>query len=92
MNAGNEEEVSESFSFAFTSKTPYSSDTRGILSTPACDVHGRLKITISKAIRKIRSIHRYLDKQSRQKILFNETFNRTTIFYLRRRVLRVKCL
>ena len=80
MNAGNEEEVSESFSFAFTSKTPYSFDTRSILSTPACDVHGRLKITISKAIRKIRSIHRYLDKQSRQKILFNETFNRTTIF------------
>ena len=40
----------------FTSKTPYSSDTRGILSTPACDVHGRLKRTTSKAIRKIRSI------------------------------------
>ena len=40
----------------FTSKTPYSSDTRGILSTPACDVHGRLKRTTSNAIRKIRSI------------------------------------
>ena len=44
------------FRLHFTSKTPYSSDTRGILSTPACDVHGRLKITTSKAIRKIRSI------------------------------------
>ena len=25
----------------FSSKTPYSFDTRGILSTPVCDVHGR---------------------------------------------------
>ena len=47
MNASIEEEVLESFK----SKTPYSFDTCGILSTPACDVHGRLKIT-SKAIRK----------------------------------------
>ena len=37
MNASNEEEISESFSFIFwlLLKTPYSFDTRGILSTPA---------------------------------------------------------
>ena len=52
MNASNEEEALERFSFAFKSKTPYSFDTRGILNTPTCDVHGRLKITTSKAIRK----------------------------------------
>ena len=45
------------FRLHFTSKTPYSFDTRGILSTPACDVHGRLKITTSKATKKITSIY-----------------------------------
>ena len=44
------------FRLHFTSKTPYSFDTRGNLSTPTCDVHGRLKITISKVVWKIRSI------------------------------------
>ena len=43
------------FRLHFTSKTPYLFDTRGILGTPACDVHGRLKIR-SKVIRK-RSIY-----------------------------------
>ena len=51
------------FRLHFTSKTPYSFklNTRGILSTPACDVHCvRLKTTTGKAIRK-----RFdLDKQS----------------------------
>ena len=36
----------------FTSKTPYSFDTRGILSTPSRDNHGRLKMTTNKVIRK----------------------------------------
>ena len=75
------------FRFHFTSKTPYSSDTRGILSTHACDVHGQLKITTSKAIRKIRLI-------SWQTIMTKNIIQRNikrTIFYLRRRVLRVKC-
>ena len=40
------------FRLHFTSKTPYSFDKRGILRTPACDVHGRLKTTTGKAIRK----------------------------------------
>ena len=51
----------------FTSKTPYSFDTRGILSTPACDVHGRLKITTSKAIRQIRSMSWQKNPESRVK-------------------------
>ena len=34
----------------FTSKIPYSFDTRGILSTPGCGAHGRLKTTTGKAI------------------------------------------
>ena len=43
---------------------PYSFDTRGILSTLACGVHGRLKTTTGKAIIKEGD----LDKQSRQEI------------------------
>ena len=43
---------------------PYSFDTRGILSTLACGVHGRLKTTTDKAI----MYERDLEKQSRQEI------------------------
>ena len=52
------------FRLHFTSKTPDSFDTRGILiSTPACDVHGRLEKTTAA-----KRQERDLDKQSRQEI------------------------
>ena len=44
-------------------------------STPAFDVHGRMKTTIGKAIRK-------RSWQLKQEIKFRETFERTTIFIL----------
>ena len=53
----------------FTSKTPYSFDTGGILSTPACDVHGRQQLA--------KRYKRDLDKQSRREI---KTIERKTIF------------
>ena len=38
MNAGNEKRSQNHFRLHFTSKTPYSFDARGNLSTPACDI------------------------------------------------------
>ena len=40
------------FRLHFTSKTPYSFHTRGILSNPARGVHGGLKMKTTKVIRK----------------------------------------
>ena len=53
----------------FTSKTPYSFDTGGILSTPAWDVHGRQQLA--------KRYKRDLDKQSRREI---KTIKRKTMF------------
>ena len=78
------------FRLHFTSKTPYSLDTRGILSTPVCDVHWRLKITTSKAIRKDQ-IDILTNKQDK-KYYSTKHLKGLQFFYLRRRVLRVKCL
>ena len=68
----------------FTSKTPYSFDTRGILSTPSWDNHGRLKMTTNKVIRK-RSWQTIKEDNSTKHLKDNN-------FYLRRCVLTVKCL
>ena len=88
MNASNEEEVSESFSFGLhlTSKIPYSFDTHGILSTLACGIHhGQLKTTTGKATMKERALDNNQDKKYNTK-----KHLKVNNFYSRRRVLRVK--
>ena len=71
------------FRLHVTPKIPYSFDRRGILSTLACGVHGRLKTTTGKAI---------ILKNNQDKKYNTKEHLKVNNCYSRRRVLRAECL
>ena len=83
----NRKRSQNNFRLHFTSKTPYSFDTRGILSTPAFDVHVRLKTTTRP-----QAISQEILRTIKTRNLSQWHISKDNNFYSRRHVLRVRCL